>query len=173
MRFTWWIALALVVVAAIAFWRFYSSSGSPTVVVYVSHDQVFSEPILKDFETDTGIRVRAVYDTEETKSAGATNRLIAEKNNPQADVYWANEPIRAEVLRQQHISAPYISPNAAGIPEHFAIRTGTGPALRRGHASSSYMAMSIRDRPQCCVHYPSSARQDGDCKSTRPVLRPT
>ena len=60
--------------------------------------------------------MRAVYDTEETKSAGAMNRLIAEKNNPQADVYWANEPIRAEVLRQQHIAAPYVSPNAAGIP---------------------------------------------------------
>jgi len=89
------------------------------VVVYVSHDQVFSEPILKDFERETGIRVKAVYDTEETKSAGAMNRLIAEKINPQADVYWANEPIRAEVLRQQGVSAPYLSPSAQGIPEQF------------------------------------------------------
>jgi iron(III) transport system substrate-binding protein len=131
-RYAWWIALALVVVAAIVLWRFYSSSGSPTVVAYVSHDQVFSEPILKDFETDTGIRVRAVYDTEETKSAGAMNRLIAEKNNPQADVYWANEPIRAEVLRQQQIAAPYVSPNAAGIPATFRDPDGywTGFAAR-------------------------------------------
>lgn len=93
-----------------------SSEKQGKVVVYVSHDQVFSEPILKDFEKDTGIRVQAVYDTEETKSAGAMNRLIAEKGNPQADVYWANEPVRAEVLRQQGISAPYVSPNAVGIP---------------------------------------------------------
>ena len=149
MRFTWWIALALVVVAAIAFWRFYSSSGSPTVVVYVSHDEVFSEPILKDFEKETGIRVRAVYDTEETKSTGAMNRLIAEKNNPQADVYWANEPIRAEVLRQQHIAAPYLSPNADGIPATFRDPQGTGPALRRGRACSSCITMKIRNRPQC------------------------
>ncbi len=89
------------------------------VVVYVSEDQVFSEPILKDFERATGIRVRAVYDTEEAKSTGAMNRLIAEKNNPQADVYWANEPIRAEVLKQRGISAAYVSPNAAGIPAVF------------------------------------------------------
>ena len=82
---------------------------TPTVVVYVSHDQVFSEPILKDFEKETGIKVRAVYDTEETKSTGTMNRLIAEKSNPQADVYWANEPVRAEVLRQQAIAAPYLS----------------------------------------------------------------
>ena len=33
--------------------------------------------------------------------------------------YWANEPIRAEVLRQQHIAAPYLSPNADGIPATF------------------------------------------------------
>jgi iron(III) transport system substrate-binding protein len=38
------------------------------VVVYVSTDQVFSEPILRDFEKETGINVKTVYDTEETKS---------------------------------------------------------------------------------------------------------
>jgi ABC-type thiamine transport system substrate-binding protein len=101
-------------VVALVLWRFSPGTQSPTVVVYVSHDQVFSEPILKDFEKETGIKVRAVYDTEETKSTGAMNRLIAEKNNPQADVYWANEPVRAEVLRQQGIAAPYTSPNAEG-----------------------------------------------------------
>ena len=53
MRYTSWIALALVVVAAIALWRFYSSGGSPTVVVYVSHDQVFLEPILKEISKRT------------------------------------------------------------------------------------------------------------------------
>ncbi len=89
------------------------------VVVYVSEDQVFSEPILRDFEVDTGIRVMAVYDTEETKSTGVMNRLIAEKNNPQADVYWANEPIRAIVLKKRGISEKYFSPNGEGIPANF------------------------------------------------------
>ena len=76
-----WFALALAAVAVLAFvsWRFLSGPESPTVVVYVSHDQVFSEPIVKDFEIDTGVKVRAIYDTEETKSTGAMNRLIAEK----------------------------------------------------------------------------------------------
>jgi iron(III) transport system substrate-binding protein len=106
-------------VVAAAWWLFHIPSGTQDVVVYVSHDEVFSEPILKDFEKETGIRIRAVYDTEETKSTGAMNRLIAEKNNPQADVHWANEPIRAEVLRQRHIAAPYLSPNTDGIPATF------------------------------------------------------
>lgn len=128
------LVIGIVVLAAIAIavWRYFPGTQTPTVVVYVSHDQVFSEPILKDFEKDTGIRVRAVYDTEESKSTGTMNRLIAEKNNPQADVYWANEPIRAEVLRQQGIAAPYVSPNAAGIPGTFKDPNGywTGFAAR-------------------------------------------
>jgi hypothetical protein len=77
-----------------------SASRAPEVVVYVSEDQVFAEPILKDFEKQTEIKVQAVYDTEEAKSTGVMNRLLAEKNNPQADVYWANEPMRAAVLRR-------------------------------------------------------------------------
>ncbi|MBT3877626.1 MAG: extracellular solute-binding protein [Candidatus Scalindua sp.] len=92
---------------------------SDEVVVYVSEDQVFSEPILRDFEAEMGIRVKAVFDTEETKSTGVMNRLIAEKGNPQADVYWANEPIRAIVLKQKGISEKYFSTNAKGIPSHF------------------------------------------------------
>ena len=78
-----------------------------SVVVYTSEDRVFSEPILKGFETETGIRVRMVFDTEETKSTGVMNRLIAEKNNPQADVYWANEPIRAVILKKKGILGAY------------------------------------------------------------------
>jgi ABC-type thiamine transport system substrate-binding protein len=119
MKKAFWIIPVVVVTMAVGLWRYYSPGSAPIVVVYVSHDQVFSEPILRDFEKETGIQVRAVYDTEETKSAGAMNRLIAEKRNPQADVYWANEPIRAEVLRQQGIAAPYISQNGVGIPEAF------------------------------------------------------
>ncbi len=95
-----------------------------TVVVYVSEDQVFSEPILKDFERQTGITVKAVYDTEEAKSTGVMNRLIAEKDNPQADVYWANEPIRAQVLKEKDISVPYVSKNAETIPDVFKDREG-------------------------------------------------
>src|SRR6266550_9044683 len=91
------------------------ATSSRTVVVYVSEDQVFSEPILKDFERETGITIKPVFDTEESKSTGVTNRLIAEKDNPQADVYWANEPVRADALKQRGVSSAYGSPSAEGI----------------------------------------------------------
>ncbi len=96
-----------------------ASSAAQSVVVYVSEDQVFAAPILDNFEKETGIRVKAVYDTEESKSTGVMNRLIAEKNNPQADVYWANEVVRAEVLKEKGIATSYVSPNAAEIPVAF------------------------------------------------------
>jgi iron(III) transport system substrate-binding protein len=107
------------VTALILFWQGSAYAREDEVVVYVSEDQVFSEPILKDFEKESGIKVRAVYDTEEAKGTGVMNRLIMEKNNPQADVYWANEPIRAVVLKQSGITTPYISPNAKDIPDDF------------------------------------------------------
>jgi len=127
-----------------------------TVTVYVSEDQVFSEPILKDFQEETGIRVKAVYDTEEAKSTGAMNRLIAEKDNPRADVYWANEPIRAEVLRQKGISAPYVSPNARGIPGVFKDPQGywTGFSARM---RVLVVNGNIADPPQTILAYADPA----------------
>lgn len=123
-----------------------------TVVVYVSEDQVFSEPILKDFEKETGIQVKAVYDTEESKSTGAMNRLLAEKDNPQADVYWANEPIRAEILRQRGISAQYLSPNAKGIPDNFKNLEGqwTGFSAR---ARILLVKKSLTEKPRSILAY--------------------
>jgi iron(III) transport system substrate-binding protein len=86
------------------------------VVVYVSADRPFAEPVLQAFEKKTGISLKAVYDTEETKSTGLANRLIAEKNNPQADVFWSGESVRTLILKKNGILAPYKSPNAEAIP---------------------------------------------------------
>lgn len=99
------------------------SNGANTtlreVTVYVSTDRVFSEPILRAYEKQSGVRVNAVYDTEETKSTGLANKLLAEKNRPQADVFWSNEPVRTLVLKRNGVLAPYKSPNAEGIPATF------------------------------------------------------
>ncbi len=94
------------------------------VVVYTSVDQVFSEPVLQDFEKQTGIKVRAVFDTEETKSTGVLNRLIAEKNNPQCDVFWSGDPIRTIVLKNKGITQPYHAKNAQDIPRIFKDKDG-------------------------------------------------
>jgi iron(III) transport system substrate-binding protein len=100
-----------------------SSESDPsrqrTVTIYVSTDRVFSEPVLREYERRSGVKVNAVYDTEETKSTGLANRLLAEKARPQADVFWSNEPIRTLVLKARGVLAPYRSPSAEGIPAAF------------------------------------------------------
>jgi iron(III) transport system substrate-binding protein len=96
-----------------------SNTMTNEVTIYVSTDRVFSEPILRAYEQRTGVKVNAVYDTEETKSTGLANKLLAEKNNPQADVFWSNEPVRTLVLKSHGTLTPYISPNAEGIPAAF------------------------------------------------------
>ncbi len=93
--------------------------SGPEVVVYTSEDQVFSEPVLKDFEKTSGIKVRAVYDTEETKSTGVALRIVAERDRPQADVFWANEPLRTVMLQQQGLLEAYRSPSADDIPARY------------------------------------------------------
>ncbi len=85
------------------------------VVVYTSVDQIFSESILTGFEKETGIEVKVVYDTEETKSTGVLNRLIAEKENPQCDLFWSGDPVRTIVLKNKGITMPYQSAVANDI----------------------------------------------------------
>lgn len=104
----------------------------PEVVVYTSVDQVFSEPVFRAFERASGVRVRAVHDTEETKSTGVLNRLIAEADNPQADVFWSGDPVRPFLLVDRGLVEPYASPAAAAIPAQFKAddATWTGFAAR-------------------------------------------
>ncbi len=73
-------------------------SQSPVVVIYTSQDEIFAEPILKDFEKETGIQTRAVYDSEAVKTVGLVNRLLTERTNPQCDVFWNNEEFRTRQL---------------------------------------------------------------------------
>ena len=87
-----------------------------TVTIYVSTDRVFSEPVLREYERQSGVTVRAVYDTEETKSTGLANKVLAERERPQADVFWSNEPVRTLVLKSRGALASYRSPSAEGIP---------------------------------------------------------
>jgi iron(III) transport system substrate-binding protein len=82
----------------------------------VSTDRVFAEPVLREYERRSGVKVNPVYDTEETKSTGLANRLLAEKARPQADVFWSNEPVRTLVLKARDVLASYKSKSAEGIP---------------------------------------------------------
>jgi iron(III) transport system substrate-binding protein len=145
-----WLRRAFLLVLATSFACSCKRSSSQEVVVYTSIDQPFSEPILKDFERETGIHVRPVFDTEETKSTGVLNRLIAEADSPQADVFWSGDPVRPFVLIRRGLVAPYVSPEAAKVPASFKDPGGlwTGGAARIRVVLVNRNLVSPQDRPR-------------------------
>lgn len=108
------------------------NAESRTAVIYTSVDQVYSEPVLEKFETDTGMDVQVVYDVEASKTTGLVNRLIAEKDNPQADIFWNGEFAQTIRLKNEGVLEKYESPAADDIPEQFRDEDGywTGLAGR-------------------------------------------
>ena len=81
------------------------SPGGGSVTVYTSQDQVYAEPILQRFERESGVRLRAVYDSEAVKTVGLVNRLIAEKSYPRCDLFWNNEAFRTHQLAARGVLA--------------------------------------------------------------------
>lgn len=103
------------------------------VTVYTSVDRDYSEPILNDFsEQNPEITLNAVYDSELTKTTGLFNRLLEEKENPQADVFWNSEIIRTIQLEEEGVLQPYQSPMANDIPAKYKDEEGywTGFSVR-------------------------------------------
>jgi iron(III) transport system substrate-binding protein len=104
-------------------------AGGGEVIVYSSVDDIFARPICERFQKETGITTKLVSDTEETKSTGLLNRLIAEKGRPRADVFWSGDPVRAAILKAKGVSASYRSPNAAGMPPEYSDAEGHWQSL--------------------------------------------
>jgi iron(III) transport system substrate-binding protein len=90
-RGAWFVALLLLTSACDRTPRSY-------IVLYCAQDQSLAEPILRRFESQSGLQVRAVFDSEAAKTVGLANRLISEASHPSADVYWGNEEFRARQL---------------------------------------------------------------------------
>jgi len=88
--------LVVVAVSLLPIWSCSRPSGQ--VVAYCAQDQVYAEPIFRDFGKQTGIQVRPVFDSEAVKTVGLANRLLAERNHPQCDLFWGNEEMRTRQL---------------------------------------------------------------------------
>ncbi|MCA9147602.1 MAG: hypothetical protein KDB05_32750, partial [Planctomycetales bacterium] len=110
------VLLLLSSLTAIGCW----SSTSNEVVIYSALDREFSEPILDDFTTETGVKVLAKYDVESTKTVGLTSALIQERSRPRCDVFWNNEILHTLRLEQEGLLDAYESPAAVGFPEPFS-----------------------------------------------------
>ena len=109
-----------------------TASGDRSVVVYSSADKEFAELIFRAYEQKSGVKVLPLYDTEETKTAGLTARLVAEKDHPRADVFWSSDTSRAVALVDQGVADSYVPKEAGGIPDRYKSPMGlwTGFAAR-------------------------------------------
>jgi iron(III) transport system substrate-binding protein len=109
-------------------------NDTASVVVYCSADKEFAEPVFRAYEAKTGVKVLPLYDTEETKTAGLTARLVAEKARPTADVFWSSDTSRAVALVDQGLAGQYTPREAVGIPPRFkstdGLWTGFGARIR-------------------------------------------
>jgi iron(III) transport system substrate-binding protein len=89
------------------------------VVVYTAVDQNYAEIVLEKFTKDTGIKVLPVFDVEASKTTGLINRLIAEKDNATADIFWNNEISQTLSLKEQGVLKSYESASASDIPDNY------------------------------------------------------
>jgi iron(III) transport system substrate-binding protein len=150
------------------------SSGGGEVVVYSSVDRVFAEPVLRAFERESGVRFRAVFDTEETKSTGVVNRLIAEAGSPQADVFWSGDPVRPFVLIRRGLVEPYRAPGAAAIPPPFRAADGTWTGLSaRARVLLVNRTRLVGESPPTSLRDLADPRWKGDAAIANPLFGTT
>jgi len=117
--------LATIVVAGVL-----ASSGcwtqrGPEVVCFTALDREFSEPILEQFDSDTGITVLPTYDKESNKTLGLTNILVHQRAQPACDVFWNNEILNTLRLRKLGLLDVYHPAAASDFPAEFRSRDGT------------------------------------------------
>lgn len=80
-----------------------------TVVLYVSADEHIAREVIDRFQKQTGISVQVVGDTEAKKTTGLVERLRAEKDHPQADVFWSSEIGQTILLADEGVLDEHLS----------------------------------------------------------------
>lgn len=94
------------------------------VVLYASIDETYARRAAHAFEKETGIVVRLVSDTEAAKSTGLLARLMAEKANPVADVFWSGDIARAFALDRAGMLEAFTPDDADALPDSPGLADG-------------------------------------------------
>jgi iron(III) transport system substrate-binding protein len=92
-----------------------AAQAQDSLVVYSSVDEENAKKLLDAFTKATGVKVRFTF----LSSGPAVARIEAEKNNPQADVWYGAPSENHVVLKEKALSQPYVSPNAKDLATKF------------------------------------------------------
>jgi iron(III) transport system substrate-binding protein len=90
-----------------------------SLTAYVALDREFSEPVLNDFERESGVRVRSKFDVESAKTIGLTNLIRSEASRPRADIFWNNEIINTLRLKRAGLLASYRPERSGDFPPEY------------------------------------------------------
>jgi iron(III) transport system substrate-binding protein len=146
----------------------------PEVVVYTALDAEFSEPILREFERESGVAVRPKFDVESTKTVGLTNAIMAESARPRCDVFWNNEILNTLRLQQRGLIEAYVPPTAAEYPAAFRSPEGNwhGFAARARVLIVNTDALAPDERPTS-IRDLADPRWKGRCGLAKPLFGTT
>jgi iron(III) transport system substrate-binding protein len=92
-----------------------TARAQDSLVVYSSVDEENAKKLLDAFTKATGVKVRFTF----LSSGPAVARIEAEKNNPQADIWYGAPSENHVVLKAKGLSQPYVSPNAKDLAAKF------------------------------------------------------
>jgi len=92
-----------------------AAGAQDSLVVYSSVDEENAKKLLDAFTKATGVKVRFTF----LSSGPAVARIEAEKNNPQADIWYGAPSENHVVLKEKGLSQPYVSPNAKDLAAKF------------------------------------------------------
>ena len=75
-----------VIVLSSLYTLIYTSLQSEELKIYSERQPLLIEPLLKEFEKDTGIKVEWIYSKK-----GLVQKIILEKNRPVADIFLSSD----------------------------------------------------------------------------------
>ena len=121
------------------------------VVLYCSVDQAVAEPIIAEFEKQSGIKVLARFDTEASKTVGLVQKIRAEKDSPAADVFWSSEVFYTIRLAREGLLSPFDDQEFADWPSTFvdAGKLWHGLALRGRVIAYNTQKVAEAEAPTC------------------------
>ena len=96
-----------------------SLAADSPITAYVALDREFSEPLIRDFELETGLKIRPKFDVESTKTIGLVNLIRSEASRPRADFFWNNEIINTIRLKKAGLLEPCRPRRADDFPATF------------------------------------------------------
>ncbi len=151
------------------------SRAPEEVVVYCALDKEFSEPILDQFESATGIRILPKFDVESNKTVGLANEIIQQAGRQRCDVFWNNEILHTLRLKKRGLLDVYVSPLADQYPPQFV----SSAFDWYGFAARARVILVNVDRLPNREAWPTSIvdlvddRWQGNCGMARPLFGTT